>query len=261
VAVVDSKVTSDEAAPIAVAVVDSVTSGEAAPSAVAVVDSVTSGEAAPSAVAVAVVDSVTSGEAAPSAVAVAVVDSSVTSDEAALTAKRHSKQDAIDALFGQSVVRAPGTPETSAVIATTSTPVKKLKQTKIGAFIEDQRPVAATVDISAPSGDTAPDAAVDDITELIFQALVERRRLRAKPIGPPTAEEQAVYEDTLRGVSFHADETDYAETFTGCKVTVVSTVVTSGNADAGSLVLSRRRPDADEGLWVLDLVLFRESHP
>ena len=111
------------------------------------------------------------------------------------------------------------------------------------------------------SGDAAPDAAVDDITELIFQALVERRRLRAKPIGPPTAEEQAVYEDTLRGVSFHADETDYAETFTGCKVTVVSTVVTSGNADAGSLVLSRRRPDADEGLWVLDLVFFRESHP
>ena len=196
----------------------------------AVVDSeVTSDEAAPSAVAVAVVDSVTSGEATPNVVA--VVDS-VTSGEPTLTAKRHSKQDAIDALFGKSVVRAPGTPETSAVIAMTSTPGKKLKQTKIGAFIEDQRPVAATVDISAPSGDTAPDAAVDDITELIFQALVERRRLRAKPIGPPTAEEQAVYEDSLRGVSFHADETDYAETFTGCKVTVV----TSGNADAGSLV-------------------------
>ena len=150
----------------------------------AVVDSkVTSDEATPTVVAV--VDSVTSGEATPSAVAVAVVDSSVTSDEAALTAKRHSKQDAIDALFGKSVVRAPGTPETSAVIAMTSTPVKKLKQTKIGAFIEDQRPVAATVDTSAPSGNVAP----------------------------------------------------------------------------GFLVLSRRRHDGDEGLWVLDLALFREGYP
>ena len=111
------------------------------------------------------------------------------------------------------------------------------------------------------SGDAAPDAAVDDITELIFQALVERRRLRAKPMGPPTAEEQAVFEESMRGIYFHAEASNYVETFTGCKVTVVSTAVTSGNADAGSLVLSRRRPDADEGLWVLDLVLFRESHP
>ena len=105
-------------------------------------------------------------------------------------------------------------------------------------------------------------AAVGDITELIFQALVEGCRLRAsKPVSPPTAAEQAVHEDTLRGVYFHEDATNCVETFTGCNVRVVSTAATSGNADAGSLVLSRRRPDADEGLWVLDLALFRESHP
>ena len=122
-----------------------------------------------------------------------------------------------------------------------------------------ERRVAAD---TVASGGAAPDAAVDDITELISQALVERRGLRAnKPMGPPTTAEQAVYEDTLRGVYFHADQTDYVETFTGCSVRVVSTTATSGNADAGSLVLSRRRPDADEGLWVLDLLLFRESHP
>ena len=182
--VANSPATSSEAAPSAAAVVDSaVTSGEAAPSAVAVVDStVTSDEVAP--VAMAVDSGVASDEVAPVAM---VVDSGVASGEMARTVRRHSKQDAIDAFFGKPVVRAPGTPETSAVIPIASTPVKKqnLKQAKIGAFLEDQRPVAAIVGSAATSGNVAP----------------------------------------------------------------------------GFLVLSRRRHDDDEGLWVLDLALFREGYP
>ena len=37
--------------------------------------------------------------------------------------------------------------------------------------------------------------------------------------------------------------------------------VTSGDVAPGFLALSRGRPDVDEGLWVLDLALFRESYP
>ena len=133
-----------------------VTSGEVAPSAVAVDSPVTSGTAAPSVVAV---DSSVAGSAAPSAVA---VDSSV-AGSATQTAKRHSKQDAIDAIFGKPVpVQAPGTPETSAVIPfASSTPVKQpLKQTTIGTFLKG-RSVPVAVDTSAPSGSAAPTVAVD----------------------------------------------------------------------------------------------------
>ena len=117
----------------------------------------------------------TSGDAAPSAVA--AVDSEVTS------VKRHSKQDAIDTMFGIPIARA-GVP---AIVYTAPTRVKKhcLKQAKISAFVKDQRPVAATVDTSAPSDNMAP----------------------------------------------------------------------------GFLVLSRMRHDGDEGLWVLELALFREGYP
>ena len=42
---------------------------------------------------------------------------------------------------------------------------------------------------------------------------------------------------------------------------VVVDSVTSGDVAPGFLALSRGRPDVDEGLWVLDLALFRESYP
>ena len=103
--------------------------------------------------------------------------------------------------------------------------------------------------------------AVDEITKLIVQAFAERSRARVvKPLGPPTTEEQAVFDDSLRGIYFHAEESDYVKTFTGCKVTAAGSAATSGNVAPGFLVLSRRGPDEDEGLWVLDLALFRESH-
>jgi len=134
--------------------------------------------------------------------------------------------------------------------------------------------LAVVVDSSVPSvegltsGSSSPlfacelDAtAVDEITKLIVQAFAERSRARVvKPLGPPTTEEQAVFDDSLRGIYFHTEESDYVNTFTGCKVTAVGSAATSGNVAPGFLVLSRRGPGEDEGLWVLDLALFRESH-
>ena len=139
----------------------------------------------------------------------------MTSDEVAQTAKRHSKQDDIDTFFGKPVVQAPGTPKTSAIIPFASTPVKKqnLKQAQISTLLKDRRPVAATVDSSAPSGNAAPTVAVD--------------------------------------TSAPSDS---------AAPTVVDSV-SSGNATPGFLVLSRGRHDAGEGLWVLDLALFRGGHP
>ena len=177
----DSTVTSDEVAPVAAMVVDSsvVASGDVAPVTAAVDSLVPSGDVAPT---------------------VAVDSSVVASGDVAPMMKRHSKQDAIDALFGKPVVQAPATPETSAVIPFASTPVKKqnLKQVEIGAFLKDQSaPVA--VDTSAPSGSAAPIGTVDSVS--------------------------------------------------------------SGNAAPGFLVLSRRGSDEGEGLWMLDLALFRGSYP
>ena len=40
-----------------------------------------------------------------------------------------------------------------------------------------------------------------------------------------------------------------------------SVVTSSGTVASGSLVLSRGRPSTGEGLWMLDLALFRGSYP
>ena len=141
---------------------------------------------------------------------------------------------------------------------------------------------------SLVSGTVDPTATVDDITWLMVKAIEERRRTRAKPPAFPSADDQAMFEMVMRGIYWKTAMSTEVEILTGCKVTVVESATTpvvapaaevdspttnGGKAVAveesvapgivtpGSLVLSRRRPGAGEGLWVLDLALFRESYP